>query len=135
MGLLSVMIPSSVVTIGDNAFGYDIIGETSIKEVFFKGSQDEFEAIEFGDNNDAVTNATKYYLTEGTAVQFVSQTLSSSQKAQARQNIGAQEAGSYVPTSRTIAGNALTNDISAQTLTDSLILCNDTTDIDYIMED
>ena len=40
-----------------------------------------------------------------------------------------------VPTSRTIAGNALTGDISAQTLTDSLVYMNATTDLDDVFND
>ena len=39
----------------------------------------------------------------------------------------------YVPLARTIAGIALTSNISSQSLTDSLVLCNNTTDIDYIL--
>ena len=40
-----------------------------------------------------------------------------------------------VPTSREIAGNALTGDISAQTLTDSLVYMNATTDLDDVFND
>ena len=40
-----------------------------------------------------------------------------------------------VPISRTVAGNALSGDITAQALTDSLAFANDTTDMDYVMED
>ena len=141
-GLMSVMIPSSVTSIGAGAF--DGITDQTFKEIFFKGNAVAWVRITVGTDNDIIddlndpnpTVSTQlYFMTDGYEVKYITQTLDATQKAQARQNIGAQEAGSYVPTSRTIAGNALTNDISAQTLTDSLILCNNTTDIEYIMED
>lgn len=48
---------------------------------------------------------------------------------------GIVDLSGYVPTSRTIAGLDLTQDRSAQDITDNLIFCNLTTDIDYIMGD
>ena len=41
--------------------------------------------------------------------------------------------GGYVPTSRTISGLALSSNITAQALTDALVLTNTTTDVDYIL--
>ena len=41
----------------------------------------------------------------------------------------------YVPNTRTIAGNQLNANVSAQTLTDSLVFMNNTTDLDYVMGD
>ena len=41
----------------------------------------------------------------------------------------------FVPKTRTIAGNSLDANISASALTDNLVFMNNTTDIDYVMED
>lgn len=46
-----------------------------------------------------------------------------------------QDVSNFVQTSRTIAGIDLANDISAQALTDALVFMNNTTDLDYVMED
>lgn len=46
-----------------------------------------------------------------------------------------QDVSNFVQTSRTIAGINLANDITAQALTDALVFMNNTTDLDYVMED
>lgn len=127
IGLMSVMIPSSVTSIGAGAF--DGITDQTFKEIFYKGNADAWGNITVGADNDILsdTDVAIYYLTDGYEVKYIAQTLNATQKAQARQNIGAQEAGSYVPTTRKIADNALTDDISKSTLFNSLFIVTDVT--------
>lgn len=56
-GLKSVSIPKSVSSIGDWAFQYCI----SLADVYYSGTQLEWQSITIGDNNERLTNATIHY--------------------------------------------------------------------------
>ena len=65
----------------------------------------------------------------------VQQTTGSSTTDVMSQKAVTDELDGKVDKTTTVAGINLSSDISAQTLTDNLVYCNDTTDIDYIMGD
>ena len=56
-GYKTVIIPNTVKTIGDNAFG----NCAALTDVYFVGSEDEWNTIAIGAGNDSLTNATKTY--------------------------------------------------------------------------
>ena len=58
--LQHVVIPSSVSKIDDNAFGFC----KELKIVYYGGSESDWEKIQFGSYNIALTNATRYYYSE-----------------------------------------------------------------------
>ena len=55
--LISVIIPDSVTKIGDRAF-FDC---SSLTDVYYKGSQEQWEQISIGNENDSLTSATIHY--------------------------------------------------------------------------
>ena len=58
--LRTVVLPSSLTTVENGAFD----DCTSIKSVFFKGSEEEFDAIDFTNGNKELTDATVYFYSE-----------------------------------------------------------------------
>ena len=56
-GLTSVTIPEGVTSIGDRAFG----GCDAITDVYYSGTEEEWQAIEIGNYNDALSDATIHY--------------------------------------------------------------------------
>lgn len=59
--LTSVTIPNSVTSIGDNAF-YNC---TSLSDIYYKGSEEQWNAIDIGKFNYKLTNATIHYNYQG----------------------------------------------------------------------
>ena len=59
--LTSVVIPDSVTSIGEYAFG----ACTNLTDVYYKGTQEQWNAITIGQSNDGLTNATIHYNYEG----------------------------------------------------------------------
>ena len=55
-GLMSVKIAKSVTSIGDMAFYY-----SNLTDVYYTGSEEEWNAIQIGEANEYLTNATIYY--------------------------------------------------------------------------
>lgn len=55
--LTSITIPDSVTSIGNAAF-YNC---SSLKEVNYKGTQDQWNNIKIGENNSYLTNANRNY--------------------------------------------------------------------------
>ena len=55
--LTSVSIPEGVTSIGDRAFG----GCDAITDVYYSGTEEEWQAIEIGNYNDALSDATIHY--------------------------------------------------------------------------
>jgi len=62
-GLTSVTIPSSVTQIWMGAFGFS----TNLKDVYYAGSQEQWEKIEIWFSNDPLENATIHYNSAGSA--------------------------------------------------------------------
>ncbi|MBR7100355.1 MAG: leucine-rich repeat domain-containing protein, partial [Clostridia bacterium] len=58
--LTSVVIPDSVTTIGRSAFE----DCTSLTSVYYKGTAEEWREISIDDDNDSLTQATRYYYSE-----------------------------------------------------------------------
>ena len=56
-GLMSVTIPTSVKSIGDSAFEYC----TNLANVYYSGSQSDWNKITIGDENEDLTNATIHF--------------------------------------------------------------------------
>ena len=56
-GITSIAIPNSVEIIGDDAFK----DCTNIEYVFFSGTEEQWQAIAMGSNNECLTNATIHY--------------------------------------------------------------------------
>ena len=56
-GLTSVTIGNSVTSIGYSAFG----SCGGLRQVFYKGSEQQWNKISIGMNNDYLTKATRYY--------------------------------------------------------------------------
>ena len=56
-GLTSITIPISTTVINDRAF----INCTALKDVYYKGTREEKEQIEIGDDNDCLLNAAWWY--------------------------------------------------------------------------
>lgn len=56
-GLKSIMIPNSVTSIGNSAFYYC----KSLTDVYYGGTQEQWEAISIGSSNSNLTNATIHY--------------------------------------------------------------------------
>ena len=54
--LTSIVIPDSVTSIGGHAFS-----SCSLKNVYYTGSETEWQAITIGSSNSSLTNATKHY--------------------------------------------------------------------------
>ena len=57
-GLTSVTIPNSVTSIGDSAFEEC----TGLTDVYYSGTQEQWNQISFGDNNDNLTSATIHFI-------------------------------------------------------------------------
>ncbi len=58
--LTSITIPDSVTSIGDDAFS----NCSNLTEVYYTGTQSDWEAMEIGSYNTKLTNATRYYYSE-----------------------------------------------------------------------
>ena len=58
--LTSIVIPRSVISIGDAAFGWC----NSLINVYYLGTQEEWLAINIGNDNSCLINATRYYYSE-----------------------------------------------------------------------
>ncbi len=67
--LSSITIPSSVVSIGNEVFSFC----DSLSTVYYAGTEDEFNKIEIGDNNDYLLSAKKVYNFE-TGVEIIEAT-------------------------------------------------------------
>ncbi len=62
--LTSVTIPNSVKSIGDNAFN----GCTNLKDIYYKGSKEQWEKISISSGNDSLKSATIHYYLDNFAV-------------------------------------------------------------------
>ncbi|MCD8041193.1 MAG: leucine-rich repeat protein, partial [Clostridia bacterium] len=58
--LESIIIPDSVTSIGDCAF----YGCISLKSVYYNGTEEDWNNINIGSDNECLTNATIYYYSE-----------------------------------------------------------------------
>lgn len=58
--LTNIVIPKSVTTIGRNAFNLNTV-DHSLKEIYYKGTAEDWEKISIGSYNDAITSAVRYY--------------------------------------------------------------------------
>ena len=59
-GLISITIPDSVISIGDAAFDF-----TSVKDVYYSGTEEEWNVISFSSNNEPLLKANIHYNSSG----------------------------------------------------------------------
>ena len=58
--LVTVVLPASLERIEDSGFAYC----SSLKTVFYKGTEEQLDAIEISDSNEALANAKVYFYSE-----------------------------------------------------------------------
>ena len=58
--LTNIIIPDSVTSIGEGAF----VECYELKNIYYHGTEEQWEAILVGDNNDTLSSATIYYYSE-----------------------------------------------------------------------
>ena len=58
--LVTVVLPASLESVEDSGFAYC----SSLKTVFYKGTEEQLDAIEISDSNEALTNAKVYFYSE-----------------------------------------------------------------------
>ena len=63
-GLTSITIPNRVTSIGKRAFNFC----GSLKDVYYSGSEEQWNGISIGDSNEYLTNATIHYNSSGSGI-------------------------------------------------------------------
>ena len=58
--LVTIVLPSSLESVADSGFAYC----SSLKTIFFKGTEDQFDALDISDGNDALIDAKVYFYSE-----------------------------------------------------------------------
>lgn len=74
--LSNITIPASVTKIGDNAFGGN-----ALTDVYYKGTKEQWETIEIGENNDWVNTATIHYNQELATEDYVNNNFANALKS------------------------------------------------------
>ena len=58
--LVTVVLPASLESVEDSGFAYC----SSLKTVFYKGTEEQLDAIEISDSNESLANAKVYFYSE-----------------------------------------------------------------------
>ena len=104
----------------------DVIGDGSFEDNYVTESE---LSQELNDKQDVIDSSNKL------SADFVDDSYTTNKFVTAAEKADIAAIPNKVPITRTIAGNALSGDVSSQDLTDNLVFCNNTTDMDYVMGD